>query len=878
MSDFDTLRSILSRWPKCDWVDLTSAPESRLANALQSLQKTERHVGPGDIAGLVRHVLRSQSQALPMDILEERGPALDYKTKNSTFLKVPNSPLWPTPSIWQQFGCMVARENDGFFEVTSRAWTPSWLDGTPGDAAFVGTSRVTPSISAADPEFARLTRYQHYTSPGQREAVRSAFLLQPGRTLLVNLPTGSGKSSVFQAPAIASAQRGRLSIIVMPTTALARDQEARFQSLLTQINPQLGNVPVAYHSGLGSDLKDAYRRRVRSGEQVVILASPEAILSGLRLALLDAARRASLDWFVVDEAHVVDQWGADFRPEFQLLAAFRNELQEIQSARGASFRSLLLTATLTNSTLRTLETLYGSPTLEVLSAIHIRPEPEYWLAAAPDIQQKERWLREAVRHLPRPLILYTTRRDAAEQWQGAIREMGIQRVGMVRGGDSATDEGGELLRNWKAGQIDIIVATSAFGLGMDYDRVRTVLHACVPENVDRFYQEVGRGGRDGNASVSLTIYTQEDRNDAKTLASKTLIGDKKGFAYWKAMWNSRSEIPGVEDGWVINLKSQPSHMNWDASYIKTWNTRTLLLLARAGHIRLMMPPLGKSLQRLDETDQDYEDRIRSELDLYFSQAAFVVVAPPPDNIDGFSAAVAGARAEINSSSQNAHDQMLSLLEANTNFNAVFKETYTLSGLPAIPSTPRGSCPLTRSRGTVDFGFAWPEPIPISSVGSCLSPQLSIFRGPGPHWVFYEPPLDRPRERRKLTRALGSFIAAAISYGIDELAISECLAREFSFDDFVANSKCKFLVLRNFDEADPDNLDYNVSALPLNRITVFGPSKEVISDHLFGLSRPFHLVVFPHTIRDSVRHDRTFAETRSCVRLETVKEAWATCQF
>lgn len=873
MSDFDTLRSIVSKWPNCEWAALTDPPESRLANALQQLQKTEGSVGPGDIAGLARHVLRSQALAC-----ENRGGQED--NLNAPFLKVPINPPWPTPDIWQQFGCRVSRKTEGFLEVTSEEWAPSWLgSAAPAKAAFLGESRVFPELVTADPEFSRLTGYQQYTSPGQREAVRSAFLLQPGRTLLINLPTGSGKSSVFQAPAVASAQHGQLSLIVMPTTALAKDQEARLQTMLVKAKPELGSVSLAYHSGLGSDLKDSFRKRIRSGEQVVVLASPEAILSGLRLALLDAARRGRLDWFVVDEAHVVEQWGTDFRPEFQLLAAFRDELQQLQTASGGSLKTLLLTATLTDSTLRTLKTLYGSPTLEVLSAIHIRPEPDYWVASAENTQEKKKWINEALYHLPRPLILYTTRRDAAEAWQKLVRDMGIHRVGLIRGGDSSTNEGGQLLRDWKAGEVDIMVATSAFGLGMDYDRVRAVIHACVPETIDRFYQEVGRGGRDGHATVSLMVYTQKDKADAKRLANKTIIGDEKGFEYWNAMWLSATEMPGVEDGWVVKLGSQPSHINWDASYVKTWNTRTLLLLARAGLIKLLMPPFNKkSSQDLDETDEHYESRIKSELNLYFSQAAFQLISPVPDNVDEWSDAVAGARKEISSSSQDAHDKICSVLTVERTFNSLFKDTYTLAGLRAVPSTPRGNCPFTRSRGMVDFNFVWPEPAPIRWVGSELASQLQMFAGPGPHWVYYELPGNTASERRNFKRRLANFIAAAISFGIDELAFSENLAHQFDLAKFTRNSNSRFLVVRDYREPDPESLDFNVTALQLSRITVLGPEVCTIPKHLFGIERPFHLVLLPESVRDSERPDRSFIETRECRKLDIIKEAWETCRF
>ena len=108
--------------------------------------------------------------------------------------------------------------------------------------------------------------------------------------------------------------------------------------------------------------------------------------------------------------------------------------------------------------------------------------------ACVDVERDRRVL-EAIRFLPKPLIVYTTLREDAERYFGLLHQALDERVRLVRGGDMSDVGAGELLRDWQRGRFDIVVATSAFGLGVDHSEVRSVIHACLPETVDRYYQE-----------------------------------------------------------------------------------------------------------------------------------------------------------------------------------------------------------------------------------------------------------------------------------------------------------------------------------------------------------------------------------------------------
>src|SRR4029077_3530015 len=199
----------------------------------------------------------------------------------------------------------------------------------------------------ADPVVTLRTGFQTYTGDGQRQAVRASFFLPAGGTIVVQLPTGAGKTLAFQLPALVNGRSGALVFVVTPTVALARDQEARFMSMLTAagFDRQALTAPLAFHSGLSDDAKRAIAAEIatgRSSSLQIVFASPESAVGFLRPALFRAARNARLALFAVDEAHIIHQWGHLFRPEFQSLAGLRNALLDACPTADQRFGTVLL--------------------------------------------------------------------------------------------------------------------------------------------------------------------------------------------------------------------------------------------------------------------------------------------------------------------------------------------------------------------------------------------------------------------------------------------------------------------------------------------------------------------------------------------------------
>jgi Distinct helicase family with a unique C-terminal domain including a metal-binding cysteine cluster len=177
-------------------------------------------------------------------------------------LRVPLTEGWPTQKSWQAFGFEVSPAGVGALLVRTQQWKPAWLDaGAPQvvSDAIQRLHRRPDRRVPSDPFLESKLDTPAYLSPSQRTAVRAAFLMPRGATALIVLPTGSGKSLVFQSPLFSSAFQSGLSVVVVPTVALAKDQDLRFQALSNRLTSDTGTF--AYHSGMSDEEKRTTRQR-----------------------------------------------------------------------------------------------------------------------------------------------------------------------------------------------------------------------------------------------------------------------------------------------------------------------------------------------------------------------------------------------------------------------------------------------------------------------------------------------------------------------------------------------------------------------------------------------------------------------------------------
>ncbi len=572
-ADFDSsgLFEACADWPR------TSIPEApardalmeRLRQILLLLQAHPDEVGALDLPAVLRHMLLRR----PIHRLGEE------------WLRVPAASGWPSAVQWRDASFDVI-ENGAWFSIRAKLPRLAYLGEQADlfDEVFQErTSRADAAVEA-DPAYTSLLGFSRYTGDGLREAVRALIQLPAGQTLIANLPTGSGKSVLAQLPPLLGGQ-GTLTLVIVPTVALAIDQAARMEDLLMRLDANSNPSPLSYHGGLGEAQRREVRQAVLEGKQRVLFLSPEHAIGSLRQVLERAARGGRLSHVVIDEAHLVIGWGTGFRPAFQLLPALIGNLR--RQAPRQEVRIVLASATLTASTIRGLQQLFGgAQRAYVVSGVHLRSEPRYTFVHCHHEGEKRQKVMQALSLAPRPFILYVTRPDEAESWAGFLRRAGFSRLSLFTG-DTRPDEREDLLRRWKCNELDGMVATSAFGLGVDKGDVRTIVHATLPESLDRYYQEVGRSGRDGKASASLLFFTDEDAAQAKRIAATKVARERTAFERWCLMIDQAQVDPERSDVFWLELGHLPPHLVQESEASSDWNLKSLTLMARAGMIELV---------------------------------------------------------------------------------------------------------------------------------------------------------------------------------------------------------------------------------------------------------------------------------------------------
>lgn len=494
---------------------------------------------------------------------------------------------------WDKVGLLAASTPGGTL-VTARVWQPDWLpkaDGRGADtlASSESVERVFNAEGTDGDPFLVSVGRTSYRSRGQRAAVRAALSTPAGGSLVIALPTGEGKSIIFQLAhkvgfvGSNSDARG-VTLVIVPTVALGvnHEQEAVDVCGLTR--------PLAFQGG--SDAQNAIiADRIADGSQGICFVSPEAACNRLRIPLRRAAEAGFLRALVVDEAHLVDQWGTGFRSEFQELSGLRRELISAAPPE-QQLRTLLLSATLTDSSLETLRTLFGTDgQFESIAAVQLRPEPDYWIAPETDEATRVDRVLEALHHAPRPAVLYVTEVADAEFWHRRLVEEGFRRVRKLHG-ETNRGERERIVSDWRDGSLDVVVGTSAFGLGIDYAHARSIIHACVPETLDRFYQEVGRGGRDGMVSLSIAIPSTRDYATADGINRKIVISVERGRQRWSTMFARKVSL--ANGRFAVRVDGRPGADERDIDMVgetnTDWNLRTLALMARSGLIKLLGTP------------------------------------------------------------------------------------------------------------------------------------------------------------------------------------------------------------------------------------------------------------------------------------------------
>lgn len=840
MSAHAAIVELLASWPH-------SVPGSRFADAcadrvrqaVESLARAPKAVGVGDLAGLVAHWLKREA-------LAGRGDRV----------RVPRHVSWPARDRWEGAGLeVITQESAHFVLAPGVPWAPDWLPGSAACPPLDAALREQPCRlngdehrPFADPCLSTVLgeKFARFTGCGQQQAVRAAFLIPPGETLLVTLPTGAGKSLVGFAPALLGWPTRGLTLVVVPTIALALDQSHQVRELLGRLGANT-SMPFAWHSDLPEEDRGAVKRGIRDGTQSVLFVSPESVLQSLAPALFDAAERGLLRSVVIDEAHLVAQWGNDFRPEFQTLAGLRSELLKVSPPAGR-FRTTLLTATLTPESFATLRTLFGE--MHVVSAVHLRPEPAYWVAKAESWPEQRERVLEVCRQVPRPFLLYVTQQKHAVEWDRILQADGMQRVRHVHG--SSPDRAG-VLNLWRENRIDAVVATSAFGLGMDKGDVRAVVHACAPETVDRFYQEVGRGGRDGNACVSVAVWTDYNLKEAAGLNKERVITTELGLDRWNAMFGKRPPGSEKNDVFAVDLTAKRPDVTRDNDANVGWNLHTLNLMARAGLVRLHFAHPPELEREPGESEAAFGARFTKAFEAYFATAR-VETLGGTDHRDAviWETVVQAERERTAGAGGDQLALLKSMLAGECEFAEALERVYSVQdGDVSICVEPVcGGCPVCRGEGYDRTAYTLPRstapalparapnPRLLAAAGVPADAQLAV--------VVYRTPGDDPRDQRRWNDlVLSVILPRLIELGVREISASAAWVEHPTFRQLYRRCPDRYLL-----HADPHAITED-DGWRVPRVTLLDPTTPParVSVELLRLDRPFHLLLIPDDARD-----------------------------
>ncbi|MEX0876467.1 MAG: ATP-dependent DNA helicase RecQ [Phycisphaerales bacterium] len=325
--------------------------------------------------------------------------------------------------------------------------------------------------------------------PMQLRAIRAAI---EGRDCLTVLPTGGGKSLCYQVPPLIT---GKATIVVSPLIALMRDQVRGLELL--------GYRAAAMHSGLEPDESRDIAKQLVTGELDLILAAPERIVTASFKTLIGVlSEQGRLGSIAIDEAHCISQWGHDFRPEYRRIA----ELREV--APGVALQAFTATATP-----RVREDIVRQLRLrdpEVMVGVFDRPNLTY------RIQAREKAAEQIAAAVGRHAsagdssgaIVYCLSRKDTEKIAAELRELGLDADAYHAG--LGVSERHNIEQAFSNERLDIVVATVAFGMGIDRSNVRLVVHASMPKSIEAYQQETGRAGRDGLEAECLLLYAPSD--------------------------------------------------------------------------------------------------------------------------------------------------------------------------------------------------------------------------------------------------------------------------------------------------------------------------------------------------------------------------------
>jgi ATP-dependent DNA helicase RecQ len=413
--------------------------------------------------------------------------------------------------------------------------------------------------------------------PGQAEAVDSALARHD---TLVVMPTGSGKSLCFQLSALALEG---ITVVISPLISLMKDQ---VDHLIEN-----GVYAVGMNSTLTSAEQVAAEKAISRGWAPIVYATPERLADPRFRELL---RTQKVELFVVDEAHCISQWGHDFRPDY---LGLRDAIDELGSPP-----VMALTATATPDVIEDILAQLRMPDAEVVHTGFYRANLELNVIHACGEVEKRAVLLEQLHKTEGTGIIYSATTRAVEELAAFLKASGLPADGYH--GRLPARRRAETQDRFMADQFKALVATNAFGLGIDKPDIRFVLHYHIPATTEAFYQEFGRAGRDGDRACSALLYDPEDCKLLRFFQAKTYPdGDDLVNAHHTLkLLHHRPEPPTVREILAIS----PLSAGRMKVCLSLFTARRIVRYETGGRYRLVCPDMTRD--ELARTGSSYRDR------------------------------------------------------------------------------------------------------------------------------------------------------------------------------------------------------------------------------------------------------------------------------
>ncbi|WP_035649764.1 ATP-dependent DNA helicase RecQ [Flavobacterium sp. ASV13] len=393
-----------------------------------------------------------------------------------------------------------------------------------------------------------LLKYWKHESfrPLQKEIIESVL---EGQDTFALLPTGGGKSICFQVPAM---MREGICLVISPLIALMKDQVANLQKRDIKAIALTGGI----HTEEIIDLLD----NCQFGNYKFLYLSPERLQSDW---ILERIKNLPINLIAIDEAHCVSQWGHDFRPAYLKISELKKFFPKIPF--------LALTATATPRVVEDIKTELGLKDTKLFQQSFERKNIAYMVF---EVEDKLYRVEQILKKNPQPSIIYVRNRKSCLNMSTQLQSLGFKAT-YYHGGLSSQEKD-KNMQLWMSEQAQVIVATNAFGMGIDKDNVKTVIHTQLPENLENYYQESGRAGRNGEKAFSVLLFNNSDANQTEQQFINVLP-DKKFLKTMYVKLCSYFQIAygeGLDDS--FSFKMNHFCHKYDFPTLKTYNALQFL--------------------------------------------------------------------------------------------------------------------------------------------------------------------------------------------------------------------------------------------------------------------------------------------------------------